>query len=162
MNSNKFITLAAALAIAALFAATAFVSERKAEPAAGETITSSERQNNLDKKDDAKKIKRHKGRGARNTDLVSNLLGIDKDTLNEKLANGATVYDLLKEAGKIEEYKRALLDAKKEKLDKLVDYGKLTREEADIKIEKYKAKLDNWDGTNNIDSWYSRNKDKKE
>ena len=162
MNSNKFITSAAVLAIAVLFAATAFTSERKAQPAAGENVTSSDNEKNLDKKDDAKKVKRHKGIHAHNTDLLSNLLGIDKDTLNEKLANGANVYELLKEAGKVEEYKQALLDAKIDKFNKLVEQGKLTREEADIKIENYKVKLDNWDGTTNIDSWYGKIRNKKE
>ena len=89
------------------------------------------------------------------------MLGIDKEVLNEKLANGANVYEMLKEAGKLEEYKQARLDAKRAKLDKFVESGKLTREEADARYEKFKLKLDNWDGTSDIDNWQGKVKEKK-
>jgi len=160
MSINKFITSAAVLAMVLLAAATVFAGDNKAVPAAEKEVAREEQQKNCEKKGHVRKTRRHKEHDAINKDLLTNLLGIDKDTLNEKLANGANVYDLLKEAGKLEEYKKAMLISKKARLDRLVEHGKITREEADIKLEKYRVKLDNWDGSTNIDNWYGKNKDK--
>ena len=78
--------------------------------------------------------------------LLCELLGIDKETLVAKLEAGGNLHDMLKEAGKLEEFKKAMLEAAQVKFDKLVEENKLTREEADKKLNEYRELLDKWDG----------------
>ena len=81
--------------------------------------------------------------------VLTDLLDIDKQTLKEKLSNGGSIYDMLMEANKFEEYKEYLLKDGKAKLDKFVKFGKFTQENADAKYNEYVTALDNWGGSAN-------------
>ena len=127
VRSKKLIALAVVSLIASLLVLTAFA------------VNSNERE----KDKPAKEFKLHE---INDISALTAVLGIDKGTLKEELHNGATAYEMLTEAGKLDEYKQLWLDAGESKLNKLVSHNKLTREQADARYEEYKAAVDNWDG----------------
>jgi len=135
MNSKKSIFVMVLVMVAAMFVTTAFAEGGR---------TGAGREKKTDWSFSDKKCKTSHGK---DLSAVAELLGIDKAELKEKLKNGEKLYDLLVEAGKLEEFKIMLLEDKKAKLDNLVETGKKTREEADAKYEKYKTEVENWDGT---------------
>lgn len=59
-----------------------------------------------------------------------------ESVLEQKKNENKTFRQIAEEAGKSEEYKAEKLQMKKDKLDKLVEEGKLTQEEADERLEK--------------------------
>ena len=72
-----------------------------------------------------------------------------EDVINEKTETGKTYGQIAKEAGVLDEFKAAVLEAKKEFLNAQVTAGKMTQEEADdilARIAENQAKCDGTGG----------------
>ena len=83
--------------------------------------------------------------------LLADFLGISMDELKSILpAKGGNLYAVLVEAGKVAEYKQLWLDTATSRLEEYIEKGKLTREKAEIRYNKFSAELSEWDGTTDI------------
>lgn len=80
---------------------------------------------------------------------AASILGLTDEALKEKLAT-STLGALLKDAGKLDEYKAAALQAFKDRLNQEISGGKLTQAEADQRYAAYESKLKDWDGSEPI------------
>lgn len=78
--------------------------------------------------------------------IASKLLGTSKDDLKKQLDSGKSLYDLLNEKGKVEEFKEEVLKEMKKHLDDEIKSGKLTKEKADEIYVKKQSKISSWDG----------------
>jgi hypothetical protein len=75
-------------------------------------------------------------------------MGIKKEDVQKAKQTGKTMFDLAKEKGYTEaQVKEMIVKDRTEAINKAVENGKLTREEADTKILKVKEKISKWDGT---------------
>lgn len=73
-----------------------------------------------------------------------------ESVLEQKKNENKTFGQIAKEAGKLEEFKQKKMEMKKAKLDKLVEEGKITLEEAEEKLEKSKIKMDRCESKGNV------------
>jgi len=81
-------------------------------------------------------------------EIAAELLGITKDELTSQLQkDGNSLYTLLTEADKLDEYKEAVLESQKDKLDEMVSNNKINQTEADEMYAKIQEQLKTWDGS---------------
>lgn len=80
-------------------------------------------------------------------DIVSSLTGKSMDELYRERAEGKTFGEIAREAGKLDEFKGEMLKEKKVILDKRVEDGQLTQEQADAIYNRVKENQANCDGT---------------
>ena len=85
---------------------------------------------------------------------LADLLGIDKSELSEKMSKGDNIYDVLVTAGRLDDYKKLWLELAEANLENYISQGMITRDQAETRYEKYKNKLDKWDGTTDIYSLF--------
>ena len=83
---------------------------------------------------------------------LADLLEVDKSDLENK--SGKDIYNMLVAANKVEQYKQLWLNAAENRLDALVAQGKLTREKAEAKYNKFADKLDDWNGAKDINKLF--------
>ncbi|NLL91181.1 MAG: hypothetical protein GX222_02030 [Ruminococcaceae bacterium] len=69
-----------------------------------------------------------------------------EEVLNERNA-GKTYGNMAKDAGKLEEFKKEMMETKRARLEESVTNGKMTREQADAILERLRLRLENCDGT---------------
>lgn len=94
------------------------------------------------------KNKKSSGFGMMNSELICEILGITKEELSQKLKdNDGNIYNILEEAGKVDEYKAAVLAKYKSELDNKVADGKITQEKADEMYALMKESIDKFDGS---------------
>lgn len=77
---------------------------------------------------------------------VANLLDITTEELQEKIKSGENIYTLLENADKLDEFKAIEISNFTESLNTSVADGKITQEEADIKLEEFTEKINSSDG----------------
>lgn len=165
MNSkraNVLISIAAVLIIggsitgAAVLASadTTSSAETTTVTSAAETTTSnSENSDSSSSKEEAKSSRRgeKRGKGTRVSviSVAASVLDKTEDEVKEYVKTGK-VGDLLTQAGKVEEFKTAYLEATKEKLDSAVEAGTITQAEADEKYKSAQEKMADYDGTTHL------------
>ncbi|WP_127836896.1 hypothetical protein [Clostridium prolinivorans] len=101
---------------------------------------------NLPKTDTQKSYKREINKEAFDKFLTE--IGLTKEDLKKGIESNKTIFDLAKEKGYTEkQVKDILVKHKTDVINKAVQEGKLTKEEAEKMIEKAKEKTANWDGS---------------
>lgn len=81
-------------------------------------------------------------------DAAASLTGRDvEDVIRERMETGKTFGAIAAEAGKLEEFKQKVLDAKEQILSEDVEKGVVTQEEADDILEAVKERQAFCDGT---------------
>lgn len=79
---------------------------------------------------------------------VAGLTGrTEESVIDERAETGSTYGTIADEAGKLEEFKDAMLEIKKDRLAESVESGRLTQEQADEVLARIEANLENCDGT---------------
>lgn len=76
-------------------------------------------------------------------EIVSGLTGMATEKVIEERQDGTRYGTQAEEAGKLEEFKAAMLEQRKAQLDELVKEGKLTREEADARLKAIEENMAN-------------------
>jgi len=77
---------------------------------------------------------------------IATILGMTKDSLFNELKNGKTIADLIKSKNILEsDFKNKLISMQTAKIDKLLQEGKITKDQADKMKEAIKTKISNWD-----------------
>lgn len=100
---------------------------------------------NIETKQDCPK---EHGKEHRKHSKVFEEMGIKKEDIKNAKKSGKTMFDLAKEKGYTEaQVKEMIIKNRTEAINKAVEDGKLTREEADKKIVIMKEKVSKWDGT---------------
>lgn len=76
-------------------------------------------------------------------------LGLTKEDIAAAKKSGKTIFDLAKEKKGMtpDQVKAALIKSETDEINKRVSEGKLTKEKADIIIEKVKERIEKWDGS---------------
>lgn len=83
-------------------------------------------------------------------ELVAGITGRTKESvIEERTDTGKTFGAMAAEAGKLEEFRAEVLEAKKARLAQQVAEGKITQERADIILERLESNQANCDGTGN-------------
>ena len=80
-------------------------------------------------------------------DALSGVTGQTSDQIKSELQAGKTPGQIASDAGKLAEYRQALLDMYKAQLDSSVTAGKLTQAQADNMYSQAKSAIDAWDGS---------------
>lgn len=80
-------------------------------------------------------------------EIVSNITGETVENVTSERTEGTTYGAQALEAGKLEEFKAAMLEQKKAILDGFAKDGKLTQAEADERLKAIEENLANCDGT---------------
>ncbi len=84
---------------------------------------------------------------SRNISIAAEILNIPEEILKKQIEEGTSLYDLLKDAKKIQEFKDKVLEELNKHLDDEVKKGRLTKEKAQKIYKHKKSKIDSWDGS---------------
>lgn len=80
-------------------------------------------------------------------EIAAGLTGKSVEELNQERANGKTYGTIANEAGKLDEFKKQMLENKKEILDQRVQEGRMTQENANRIYNQIKENQASCDGT---------------
>ncbi|KZL89890.1 DUF2680 domain-containing protein [Clostridium magnum] len=80
--------------------------------------------------------------------VLEDKLGFTKTQIDDAAKAGKTAFDLAKEKGMTaDQLKTAIVEAKSQKIDKMVTEGNITKEKADTIKASIKDKIQKWDGS---------------
>lgn len=80
-------------------------------------------------------------------DIASRLTDKDLSVVQEERAEGKTYGTIAKEAGKLDEFKKDMLENRKAAIDERVKNGQMTEEDADKLLEAMEERMATCDGT---------------
>lgn len=80
-------------------------------------------------------------------EAAAGVTGSTVEEVQQQRADGKTYGQIADEAGKLEEFQQAMTDIHEERLDDLVELGRITDEEADTWLEAYEERQATCDGT---------------
>lgn len=130
------------LTLAIGVSSTAFAHEKKPDTNQDGT------QKNIEIKKDCNDCNKKHGRAHMKRNKVFEKMGIKKEDIENAKKSGKTMFDLAKEKGYTEaQVKEMIIKDRTEAINKAVEGGKLTKEEAEVKIVNMKEKVSKWDGT---------------
>lgn len=79
--------------------------------------------------------------------VLKNKLGFTETQIDDAAKAGKTAFDLAKEKGMTaDQLRTAIIDAKSQKIDKMVNEGKITKDKADTIKADFPSKIQKWDG----------------
>ena len=88
--------------------------------------------------------------GADACTVAAQVLGTTTDAIKQAQQSGTSIGQQLIDAGKLDAFKTAYLDAVKASLDSAVTSGKMTQDQADSMYAQMQTTIGAWDGTTNL------------
>lgn len=80
------------------------------------------------------------------TKIAVDILNINEQELKKELDSGKTLVEVLKDAGKLDVFKAKITEELKKQLDKEVNEGRFTKDEATKMLNEFKDKMNKWNG----------------
>jgi len=98
-----------------------------------------------------RKVKKHNEHSnynkSKNISIAAKVLNMPEEDLKKQINDGKSLYDILKDAGKLQEFKDQTLIELRSHLDDEVKRGRLTPENANKLYDAKKSKIESWDGS---------------